>query len=440
MVIFLRKHLGAKSFIMTSLDKAKSFLENEFKLESKTNLQLKYNAIEQSSVFVPRIKALLEILGFYVLSEFEDEVTDEYYDDEQKTIQRNGWSLRIRMSNKNADNRIVTLKSQDKNQTSLAMQRSEFEVECTEQEQIKILLNPAILQKVFGETNIRFPPKLKCNTSVKNCRHIVDFSTKCGSKWRFCYDRFYFFYSDGGMYSPLNSEIEIEKISPVNFDESEVYGLRRALIDLFDLEESKKSKLSRASEFLSSNYPPVVNIMTIGFDIVGYSELPPLQQLDRIQLLNKIAKDAFKEVLKAPVDPIYIPTGDGMFLILEKNHGITLPFVRKVQEIAKESIKNKGKKALKFRTCIHFGPVFRYTDVNEDLNYSGNGINIAARVLGFGAEWHVLCSDQAKEQLCTHGEADSLFHDAQVKTVKHDERVKIFNIYEENEFGNPRSF
>ncbi|MEI6110537.1 MAG: hypothetical protein WCP63_02520 [Cyanobium sp. ELA712] len=132
------------------------------------------------------------------------------------------------------------------------------------------------------------------------------------------------------MYSPLNSEIEIEKISPVNFDESEVYGLRRALIDLFDLEESKKSKLSRASEFLSSNYPPVVNIMTIGFDIVGYSELPPPQQLDRIQLLNKIAKDAFKEVLKAPVDPIYIPTGDGMFLILEKNHGITLPFVRKV--------------------------------------------------------------------------------------------------------------
>jgi hypothetical protein len=33
---------------MTSFDKAKPFFENEFKLESKTNLQLKYNAIEQS--------------------------------------------------------------------------------------------------------------------------------------------------------------------------------------------------------------------------------------------------------------------------------------------------------------------------------------------------------------------------------------------------------
>jgi len=425
---------------MTSLDKAKSFLENEFKLESKTNLQLKYHAIEQPSTFVPRIKALLEILGFSVLSEFEDEVTDEYYDDEQKTIQSNGWSLRIRVSNNNTYKRIVTLKSQDKNQTSKAMQRTEFEVDCTEQEQMKILQNPAILQEVFGETNIRIPQKLRCNTSVKNCRHIVDFSTKSGSTWRFCYDRFFFFYSEGGKYSPLNSEIEIEKISPVNFDESEVYDLRRALIDLFDLEEAKKSKLSRASEFLSSSSPPVVNIMTIGFDIVGYSELPPPQQLDTIQLLNKIAKDAFKEVLKAPAEPIYIPTGDGMFLILEKNHEITLPFIRRVQEKAKESIKNKGKKTLKFRTCIHFGPVFRYTDVNEDLNYSGNGINIAARVLGFGVEWHVLCSDHAKEQLCTHGEADSIFHNAQVKTVKHDERVRIFNIYEENEFGNPRSF
>ena len=427
--------------MMARFDKAKPFLENEFKLEPKTNLQLKYHAIEKSSTFVPRVKALLKILEFSVENDIQDEVTDEYYDDEQKTIQQNGWSLRIRMSNNNTDKYIVTLKSQDKNQTSIAMQRTEYEVECTEQQRKEILLNPAILQEVFGEATIRIPQKLKCNTSVKNCRHRLDFSTKSGSKWRFCYDRFFFFYSEGGKYSPLNSEIEIEKISPMNFDESEVYDLRRALIDLFDLEESKKSKLSRASEFLSSSYPPVVNIMTIGFDIVGYSELPPPQQLGTIQVLNKIAKDAFKEVLKAQIDPIYIPTGDGMFLILEKNHEITLPFVRKVQEIAKESIKTKGKKTLKFRTCIHFGPVFRYTDVNEDLNYAGNGINIAARVLGFGAEWHVLCSDQAKEQLCTHGEADSIFHDAQVKTVKHDERVTIFNIYEiHDEFGNPRSF
>jgi hypothetical protein len=227
----------------------------------------------------------------------------------------------------------------------------------------------------------------------------------------------------------------------VNFDESEVYDLKRALMDLFDLRETKKSKLSRASEFLSSNYPSVVNILTIGFDVVGYSELPPPEQLDTIQLLNKIAKDAFRDVLQVPIEPIYIPTGDGMFLILEEHHEITLPFVRRVQETAKKSNRIKGKKPFKFRTCIHYGPVFRYTDVNEDLNYSGNGINIAARVLGFGVEWHVLCSDQAKELLCTYGEAASMFRDAQDKIVKHGKRLKIFNIYEEGEgFGNPRPF
>jgi hypothetical protein len=76
--------------MMARFDKAKPFLENEFKLESKTNLQLKYHAIEKSSTFVPRVKALLKILEFSVENDIQDEVTDEYYDDEQKTIQQNG--------------------------------------------------------------------------------------------------------------------------------------------------------------------------------------------------------------------------------------------------------------------------------------------------------------------------------------------------------------
>jgi hypothetical protein len=197
-----------------------------------------------------------------------------------------------------------------------------------------------------------------------------------------------------------------------------------------------QTKSQRGAEFLKHEYPRVVNICAVGFDIVGYSKMPPPLQLQSIQKLNKFAKDAVRDLAFKDFQCIYIPTGDGMYLILEETQGIALPLVARVQKTFKEYLKDlPAESRHSFRTGLHFGPVFRYSDINENLNYAGNGINIAARVLGFGSEWHILASREAREFLITHGANPKLFIDAGVKYAKHDVSIHIYNVFEHDKFG-----
>ncbi len=84
---------------------------------------------------------------------------------------------------------------------------------------------------------------------------------------------------------------------------------------------------------------------------------------------------------------------------------------------------------------IHSGPVNEVTDLNEQANVAGAGINIAQRVMDCGDAGHILLSKRVADDLEHYLQWRSLLNDLGEIEVKHGVRVHIFNLYNK-EIGN----
>ena len=88
------------------------------------------------------------------------------------------------------------------------------------------------------------------------------------------------------------------------------------------------------------------------------------------------------------------------------------------------------------RMGIHSGPVNEVTDLNEQANIAGAGINIAQRVMDCGDAGHILVSQRAAEDLATYRQWSQHLRSLGECEVKHGVRLHIFNLCNE-EAGNP---
>ena len=84
---------------------------------------------------------------------------------------------------------------------------------------------------------------------------------------------------------------------------------------------------------------------------------------------------------------------------------------------------------------IHSGPVNEVTDLNEQVNIAGAGINIAQRVMDCGDAGHILLSKRVAEDLEHYPRWQPNLRDLGEVEVKHGARVHLFNLYNE-ELGN----
>ena len=85
---------------------------------------------------------------------------------------------------------------------------------------------------------------------------------------------------------------------------------------------------------------------------------------------------------------------------------------------------------------IHSGPVNEITDLNEQANIAGAGINIAQRVMDCGDAGHILLSKHVADDLEQYPRWRSHLHDLGECEVKHGLRVRVVNFYTD-EVGNP---
>ena len=85
---------------------------------------------------------------------------------------------------------------------------------------------------------------------------------------------------------------------------------------------------------------------------------------------------------------------------------------------------------------IHSGPVNEVTDLNEQANIAGAGINIAQRVMDCGDAGHILLSKHVADDLEQYPQWRSLLHELGDCEVKHGVRVGLVNLYGD-EIGNP---
>ena len=159
-------------------------------------------------------------------------------------------------------------------------------------------------------------------------------------------------------------------------------------------------------------------------DIVSYSKLLITEQSDHLQTLKQIVRgtEQFRQA-KAEGKLIGLPTGDGGALVFRTSP--EAPVLCAI-EISREL---KHHPELQVRMGIHSGPVNEVSDLNEQANIAGAGINIAQRIMDCGDAGHILLSQHVADDLEQYPQWRSQLHDLGECEVKHGVRVRAVNFY-----------
>ena len=166
-------------------------------------------------------------------------------------------------------------------------------------------------------------------------------------------------------------------------------------------------------------------------DIVGYSKLRTNEQSAQMEKLREIVRGTEQyRTAEAEGKLLRLPTGDGGALAFRNNPEAP---VLCAEEIAKAL---KSHPEIRVRMGIHSGPVNEVTDLNEQANVAGAGINIAQRVMDCGDAGHILVSKHAAEDLEQYDQWQPYLHDLGECEGKHGERLHVVNLYND-EIGNP---
>jgi len=166
-------------------------------------------------------------------------------------------------------------------------------------------------------------------------------------------------------------------------------------------------------------------------DIVGYSKLLINEQSEQIQTLREIVRGTEQfRLAEAQGKLMRLPTGDGGALVFRNSPEAPVLCALEISQALKSHPEQK------VRMGIHSGPVNQVTDLNEQANIAGAGINIAQRVMDCGDAGHILLSKRVADDLEHYPQWRSLLHELGECEVKHGLRLSIANLYDPDT-GNP---
>lgn len=414
--------------------------EIEFKFVSVSNTQIKFVPIDSNETIFRKVRGLCSILEIHLGQMDQGNIDDEYYDCDG-ILQKHGISCRRRIHN---GQRLVTFKVKQKGIADGAVHRLEDEFELSDDEFRKFVDNASQVSKRISERldiNLELTGKIRNILTIHNERTVIPLRTSKAS-YKFCFDKYHYFYPQDGIFSEYQAEVEIELDDGELPDDPQLKKFRDAIIEIFGYTTSDKSKLERGLERMVGANDGVENIYSIGLDIIGYSIKTAEVQKQMIQHLNRVSKLAIRDIRGdgSEKDVIYLPTGDGMIMIFKDKPDSILPIVFNIQRRVKSDNRIDSEASYSFRTGLHSGPVFMYSDVNENNNFAGNGINYVQRVMSLGDEWHILATGAASEAMGkTKKENERYFHDIDYYDIKHGDRIHVFNVFSQEEnTGNPR--
>jgi adenylate cyclase len=168
-------------------------------------------------------------------------------------------------------------------------------------------------------------------------------------------------------------------------------------------------------------------------DVVAYSKLLVNEQREVLQQLNNVVRSAPQFAKSSSAGKlIRIPSGDGMALAFFQSPEEP---VHCAMEIARAL---KSYPHIRLRMGVHSGPVDQVTDVNDQTNVAGAGINIAQRVMDCGDAGHILISERVADDLAQDRLWQPLLHELGEIEVKHGVKLGIVNLYNA-ELGNPQA-
>jgi adenylate cyclase len=176
------------------------------------------------------------------------------------------------------------------------------------------------------------------------------------------------------------------------------------------------------------------SVTVLFIDIVGFARQPVNQQRQSLKELLKAVRSTEEYQRANAADHLLrLPTGDGMALVF-LNTTPVMPACC-ARQICK-ALANSGSRGCGIRVGLHSGPVYRDQDIDDKPNVTGDGINLAQRVMNCGDAGHIILSSAVAEFLRAFDDWAPLIHDLGEVKVKHDKVMHIFSLHGEG-FGNP---
>ena len=167
-------------------------------------------------------------------------------------------------------------------------------------------------------------------------------------------------------------------------------------------------------------------------DIVGYSKLLISQQSEQLETLKKIVRGTEQfRLAEAEGKLLRLPTGDGGALVFRTTPEAPVLCALEISR----SLKHHPE--LHVRMGIHSGPVNEITDLNEQANIAGAGVNIAQRVMECGDSGHILLSKHVADDLEHYPRWQPFLHPLGECEVKHGARIGVVNLHN-HDIGNPK--
>ncbi len=184
-----------------------------------------------------------------------------------------------------------------------------------------------------------------------------------------------------------------------------------------------------AAETQSDPKLEIAHVLTI--DVVEYSTLLIVEQRQVLSNLNSIVRStaSFRRS-EAEGTLVRLPTGDGMALVFRNDPEAPLECAMEI------SAATKAHPRIRLRMGIHSGPVSQTTDVNDQSNLAGAGIDIAQRVMDCGDAGHILLSKHVADDLAPYQRWNRHLHDLGECNVKHGRKLSLVNFHT-GELGNP---
>ncbi len=158
-------------------------------------------------------------------------------------------------------------------------------------------------------------------------------------------------------------------------------------------------------------------------DVVGYSKFLINEQREILDELNQLVRGTaeFRNA-DAAGKLIRLPAGDGMALAFFTNPEAPVKCALAICDALQSHPR------IRLRMGVHSGPVSRVTDVNDQTNVAGAGINIAQRVMDCGDAGHILLSKRVAEDLAQYSHWRDNLHDLGEIEVKHGVTIQVTNL------------
>jgi tetratricopeptide (TPR) repeat protein/class 3 adenylate cyclase len=199
------------------------------------------------------------------------------------------------------------------------------------------------------------------------------------------------------------------------------------------VEPARRNEQAVLSDIDEGSATEPVTAHVLFMDIVDSTKFPTNKQPQMLKRLLKIVRETeeYQRALSKE-QLLRIPTGDGMALTFFTNNPMAA--VRCAQQICKAIRESDAGFGL--RLGIHSGPIYRLENIDDRPNVSGDGINIAQRVMDCGDAGHIMVSGAVADFLKSFEEWSGQLHDLKEVKIKNT-RLRVFNLYDER-CGNPK--